>query len=85
MHKLSPAERRILYLIAQGETTREIAKALFISPKTVENHRLNIADKLDVHGQNALLRFALQHRGELELLARTEPPGPSAPHYPSST
>ncbi|MFO1499266.1 MAG: response regulator transcription factor [Verrucomicrobiota bacterium] len=63
--QLTPSERRILGLIARGKTSKEIATELFISPKTVENHRLNIAEKLSVHGNNALLKFALEHRDKL--------------------
>ena len=62
LQHLTPAERRILRSIAQGMASKEIAAEFFISPKTVENHRLNIAGKLDVHGNNALLRFAIEHR-----------------------
>jgi DNA-binding NarL/FixJ family response regulator len=62
---LTPSERRILHLIARGMTSKEIAGQLFISPKTVENHRLNIAAKLELHGNNALLRFALENRANL--------------------
>lgn len=65
IHDLTPSERRILQMIALGKTTKDIASELYISPKTVENHRLNMAEKLDVHGNNALLRFALQHRAQL--------------------
>jgi DNA-binding NarL/FixJ family response regulator len=62
---LTPAEWRILKLIAGNKTTKEIAADLSISLKTVENHRSNIADKLNLHGTNAILRFALQNRGLL--------------------
>lgn len=60
--KLTPTERKILRLIAQNLTTKEIANELFISIKTVETHRNNICQKLGVHGTNALLRFALEHK-----------------------
>jgi DNA-binding CsgD family transcriptional regulator len=36
-----------------------------ISHRTVENHRLNICNKLDIHGSHALLKFALEHKSEL--------------------
>ena len=58
-------ERRILKLIAEKKTSKEIASALFISPRTVDNHRNNICVKLDLHGSNALLKFALEHKSEL--------------------
>ena len=62
---LSPAERRVLRLIALGKATKEIAAELFLSPATVETHRKNICTKLDLHGANKLLAFAIEHRTEL--------------------
>lgn len=59
---LTPAERRVLKLIAEDHTTKEIADRLQISVKTVENHRLNICQKLDLHGSHSLLRFAFDHK-----------------------
>ncbi len=59
---LTPTERIILKLIGEGKTTSEIGTLLFVSPKTVENHRTNISKKLNLGGtQNALLKFALQN------------------------
>jgi DNA-binding NarL/FixJ family response regulator len=66
--ELTPAERKVLRFIGQNKTTREIAEALEISPKTVENHRSKICQKLSVTGNNALVRFALDHVGELQRL-----------------
>lgn len=65
LESLTPSERRILHLISRGMTSKAIAVELFISPKTVENHRLNITAKLDLHGNNALLKFALENRAGL--------------------
>ena len=62
---LTPSERRILQMIAAGRTTKEIAGELFLSPKTIENHRFNIAEKLQIHGNNAVLRFALENKDKL--------------------
>lgn len=62
---LTPAERRILKLIAEDKTSREIAAALFVSVRTVEHHRASICEKLGLHGSNALLRFAVAHKPEL--------------------
>jgi DNA-binding NarL/FixJ family response regulator len=56
---LTPTERRILKLIAEYKTSREIAEELFISYHTVETHRRNISEKLDLHGSHALIKFAL--------------------------
>ncbi len=63
--ELTPAQRQVLKLIAQGLTTPAIAESLGISPKTVENHRLNICDRLGLHGPQALLRFALERKALL--------------------
>lgn len=62
---LTRAERRILKLIAEKKTSREIASELFISPRTVEAHRANISEKLDLHGSHSLLQFALENRSSL--------------------
>ena len=62
---LTPTERRILTLIAEYKTSREIASELFISPRTVEHHRANISTKLEIHGSHALLKFALENKSEL--------------------
>jgi DNA-binding NarL/FixJ family response regulator len=62
---LTPTERRILHLIAAGQPSKAIAKTLFVHFRTVENHRVNIAQKLGLHGANAVLRFALEHKSEL--------------------
>ena len=62
---LTKTERRILHLIAEEKTSKEIGEILFIHPRTVDNHRTNICQKLDIHGTNALLRFALTHKSEL--------------------
>ncbi|HKP36888.1 MAG TPA: response regulator transcription factor [Pyrinomonadaceae bacterium] len=62
---LTPAEMRILKLIAENHSSKEIAEQLFISYRTVENHRANICQKLGLHGSNALVRFALEHKFDL--------------------
>ncbi len=62
---LTKAERRILKLIAAKKTTREIAAELSVSPRTVETHRANISDKLNLRGSHSLLQFALEHRSSL--------------------
>lgn len=60
---LTPSERRILLLIADGLSSKEIGNELSIHYRTVENHRTNICRKLCIEGANALLRFAVQHKG----------------------
>ena len=64
---LTPTERRIMRLIADGKTSKEIGAELSIHYRTVENHRTNICRKLNLEGEgaNALLRFALQHKSSL--------------------
>lgn len=62
---LSPTERRVLKLIADSRTSKEIAEELFISQRTVENHRAHISAKLNIHGSYSLLKFALENRNRL--------------------
>ncbi len=62
---LTSTERRVLKLIAENLTTNEIAKKLFISPRTVEKHRSNISNKLNLQGSNSLLKFALLNKSKL--------------------
>ena len=65
MGTLSPAERRILKMIAEFRTSKEIADALSISFRTVETHRNNICAKLGLEGKHSLLKFATEHKAEL--------------------
>ena len=65
LDNLTQTERRILQLIAGDKSSKEIAEELFINYRTVENHRNNICQKLDIHGHNALLKFALQNKSQL--------------------
>lgn len=62
---LTPAEQRILKLIALNKTSKEIADDLSISYRTVESHRTNIATKLNIHGSHSLLKFALENKSAL--------------------
>ena len=62
---LTPTERRILALLADLKTNKEIANQLGVSVKTIENHRANICVKLDLRGAHALVKFAIQHKSEL--------------------
>lgn len=67
LSKLSDHEINILKLIARQKTTAEIADMLFISPKTVGNHRSNISKKLELTGeQNGLLKWAIEHKDMLQ-------------------
>jgi len=62
---LTPAELRVLKLIAEEKTSKEIAEILYISLRTVEHHRSHICEKLDLRGFNALVKFAITHKSEL--------------------
>jgi DNA-binding NarL/FixJ family response regulator len=62
---LTPSELRVLKLISENKTSKDIAAQLFISYRTVENHRSNICQKLEIHGSNGLIRFALEHKFDL--------------------
>ena len=57
---LSPREREVLKLVAEGYTSKEVAEFLCISPKTVERHRSNIMGKLDLHNVSELTTFAIE-------------------------
>lgn len=63
--QLTPAERRILQLIAEDRTSKEIAEMLQCSARTVETHRQNISHKLELSGSHSLLRFVFNHKAEL--------------------
>ena len=65
INDLTPTERRVLKLIAEEKTSKEIAETLCVSIRTIEHHRSNICEKLDIHGFNALVRFAITHKSEL--------------------
>jgi DNA-binding NarL/FixJ family response regulator len=62
LEELTTAEARVLRLIAELKTTREIAELLGVSPLTVETHRRNMCEKLGLRGSNALVKFALSRR-----------------------
>lgn len=65
MKLLTPTEKRVLRLIAEGLSSKEIGDKLDIHFRTIENHRTNMCRKLEIEGANALMRFALQHRATL--------------------
>lgn len=62
LHRLTAREREILQLIAESNSTKEIASILNISVKTAENHRTNLMRKLDLHDVASLTRFAIEFR-----------------------
>jgi len=57
---LTPRQREILQLVAEGHTSREIAQRLGLSPKTVETHRSQVMERLGVHDLAGLVRFAVR-------------------------
>ncbi|HLW73646.1 MAG TPA: response regulator transcription factor [Gammaproteobacteria bacterium] len=57
---LTPRQREILQLVAEGKSTREIAEILHLSVKTVETHRAQLMDRLDIHDVAGLIRYALR-------------------------
>ncbi|WP_446742826.1 response regulator [Silvibacterium acidisoli] len=63
---LTQTEKKILRLIADGLSSKEIGDELKIHYRTVENHRTNMCRKLEIEGANALARFALQNRAALQ-------------------
>ncbi len=62
---LTPAERRILKLIGEDFTSKEIADRLKLSVRTVDNHRQHICNKLKLHGTHSLLKFAFDNSAYL--------------------
>ena len=59
-HALTRRERQVIQMIAEGLKTREIAEQLSLSPKTVEKHRTNMMNKLDLHNVSAVTLYAIQ-------------------------
>ena len=58
---LTKREKEVLSLIADGLNNQEISEKLFISPRTVDTHRTNIMQKLDIHDAPNLVKFAIEH------------------------
>jgi DNA-binding NarL/FixJ family response regulator len=56
--RLTPREREVFQLLVEGRTNAEVAEVLFISPKTVDNHRTRLMERLGVHSAAELVRFA---------------------------
>jgi DNA-binding NarL/FixJ family response regulator len=60
--RLTPREREIIQLIAEGRTSKEVAASLALSVKTVEAHRANIMNKLNVHSASQLVLYAVRNK-----------------------
>ncbi len=65
LDSLTTSERRVLKLVSEAKSNKQIADELFLSIRTVENHRSNICAKLNLEGKNALLTYALTHKSEI--------------------
>ena len=61
LDSLSPRERQILQLVAEGKSSAEAAALLFLSPKTVDTYRSRMMQKLGIGDLPALVKFAIQH------------------------
>jgi DNA-binding NarL/FixJ family response regulator len=62
LESLTATERKVLRLISGNKTSKEIGDDLHISYRTVENHRTNICNKLEIHGSHSLLKFAIEYK-----------------------
>jgi DNA-binding NarL/FixJ family response regulator len=60
LDRLTPRQREVLQLVAEGRSTKDIAQALDLSVKTVETHRAEIMRRLDIHDLAGLVRFAVR-------------------------
>lgn len=58
---LSPRERDVFYQVIAGRTSKEIAGAIYLSPKTIDTYRHRIMSKLGVHDLTGLMRYAMEH------------------------
>ena len=61
-HRLTPREREIIQLLAEGRSSKEVAESLSISVKTAETHRANIMRKLEIHSVSELVRYAVRNQ-----------------------
>ncbi len=60
LHMLSPRQVEVLRMVAEGNSTKEIARLLDLSPKTVDIHRAQVMQRLDIHDVAGLTRFAVR-------------------------
>lgn len=65
INELTKTELNVLRLIAEGKTSNEIAEEMFVSHKTIENHRTNINSKLNLKGPHSLIKFAIENKSLL--------------------
>ena len=93
---LTPRQREVLRLIAEGKTTKAIARLLGVSVKTVETHRAQLMDRLDIHDVAGLVRHAIRigliemdrgpgrPRPAPERMSRPQPARPGEPRWPDA-
>jgi DNA-binding NarL/FixJ family response regulator len=65
LDELTPTEWKVLRMLAEYKTSKQIADELCIHPRTVDNHRANICTKLELRGSHALLKFVIEHKSEI--------------------
>lgn len=66
LSKLTKTELNILILLAEGKTSKQIGEEMFISHKTVDNHKTNISDKLELKGTHSLIKFAIENKAIIQ-------------------
>src|SRR5881227_899507 len=59
---VTPREREIILLLAEGKSNKEVAAVLNVSTRTIETHRANIMHKLDINSLSALVRYAIRKK-----------------------
>lgn len=64
---LTSSEKKVLKLIADNKSSNEIAEKLYVSSKTIQNHRFNICKKMELEGVNSLLSFSLKNKYIIDL------------------
>ena len=62
IEELTPRHREVLQLIAEGQTNKEISVRLDVSVKTVDKHRTEIMNRLDIHNTAGLVRYAIRKK-----------------------
>lgn len=65
LDNLTNTEKKILKFISENKTSKDIANILFLSPRTIENHRANISNKLSLKGSHSLVKFAIENKSLL--------------------
>lgn len=66
LKKLTKTEMNVLILLAEGKTSKQIGEEMYISHKTVDNHKTNISDKLQLKGLHGLMKFAIENKAILQ-------------------